>query len=183
MDRLSWFWQFLGTFFTHRSPRPCQRIPPPIPYKTRSFFTPPNPHCFLYLTLQRTSLESPISLRLDSLFSLRHPQFSSTLWSDARAAWNFRIHERGESTRLKIYFYVTAIWFHANPTLRDYRATTSTWTCCPCSKPLNPLQRLFRGPGKLLQWEACPYARKARCDRICGSSDLHYFTVSAPLRQ
>jgi len=25
-------------------------------------------------------------------------------WSDARAAWNFRIHERGDSTRLKIYF-------------------------------------------------------------------------------
>jgi len=23
-------------------------------------------------------------------------------WSDARAAWNFRIHEQGESTRLKI---------------------------------------------------------------------------------
>ena len=30
-------------------------------------------------------------------------------WSDARAAWNFQIHEQGESTRLKIYFYVTAI--------------------------------------------------------------------------
>ena len=53
-------------------------------------------------------------------------------WSDARAAWNFWIHEQGESTRLKIYFYVTVIWFHANPTLRDYRTTTSTWACCPC---------------------------------------------------
>jgi len=30
-------------------------------------------------------------------------------WSDARAPWNFRIHEQGESTRLKIYFYMTAI--------------------------------------------------------------------------
>ena len=30
-------------------------------------------------------------------------------WSDARAAWNFWIHEQGESTRLKIYFYVTVI--------------------------------------------------------------------------
>ena len=30
-------------------------------------------------------------------------------WSDARAAWNFRIHEQGELTRLEIYFYVTAI--------------------------------------------------------------------------
>jgi len=26
------------------------------------------------------------------------------IWSDARAAWNFQIHEQGESTRLKIYF-------------------------------------------------------------------------------
>ena len=32
-----------------------------------------------------------------------------TQWSDARAGWNFRIHEQGESTRLKIYFYVTTI--------------------------------------------------------------------------
>ena len=45
----------------------------------------------------------------------------------------FGFHEQGESTRLKIYFYVTAIWFHANPTLRDYHAATSTWTCCPCT--------------------------------------------------
>ena len=35
--------------------------------------------------------------------------FLLVYWSDARAAWNFRIHEQGESTRLKIYFYVTAI--------------------------------------------------------------------------
>ena len=48
----------------------------------------------------------------------------------------FGFHEQGESTRLKIYFYVTAIWFHANPTLRDYRATTRTWTCCPCNRML-----------------------------------------------
>ena len=32
-----------------------------------------------------------------------------TWWSDARAVWNFWIHKQGESTRLKIYFYVTAI--------------------------------------------------------------------------
>jgi len=44
----------------------------------------------------------------------------------------FGFHEQSESTRLKIYFYVTAIWFYANPTLRDYRAATSTWTCCHC---------------------------------------------------
>ena len=49
-----------------------------------------------------------------------------------RQRGTFGFHEQGESTRLKIYFYVTAIWFRANPTLRDYRATTSTWTCCPC---------------------------------------------------
>jgi len=30
-------------------------------------------------------------------------------WSDARAVWNFYIHKEGESTRLKIYVYVTAI--------------------------------------------------------------------------
>ena len=35
--------------------------------------------------------------------------FTGDRWSDARAAWNFWIHEQGESTRLKIYFYVTAI--------------------------------------------------------------------------
>jgi len=31
-----------------------------------------------------------------------------------------RLHEGHESTRLKIYFYLMAIWFHANPILRDY---------------------------------------------------------------
>ena len=37
------------------------------------------------------------------------PHSKQGKWSDARAAWNFWIHERSESTRLKIFDSVTAI--------------------------------------------------------------------------
>jgi len=67
MERLSWYWQFLGTFLTYHSSRPCQRTLSLKSHETQ-FFTWLNPHSHLHPTLQQTSLEPPISLRLNLPF-------------------------------------------------------------------------------------------------------------------
>ena len=58
--------------------------------------------CIQFDRQNETACWNPIDLKSVGLQYQPDSTSSGSDWSDARAAWNFQIHEQGESTRLKI---------------------------------------------------------------------------------